>query len=280
MAEETKAAGTTEEKTTTTEAPKEPPKVETAAAKEPEKPAKEAPPAPEEVEVDEDRVEAALKDGKGSLPAMPVKAFMTRVRRAAKSELEKIFGTSDKDAIIQWKRDFDTYLKDKEERERAAMSEKERLESDLKKASEERDQIRSEYDSFKEQQKFRELDSGVSTVASKHIDDDAVDYVSRKFADHLLSLDEKDPEDKKLLKSYQRDPDAVSEWFSKYAKKHPKFAREGQATEKKKAKAEPLTTSETTEKPKPDKNPEGNKKSAKDMSYQELRQKYGVNYRG
>jgi hypothetical protein len=259
----------------------------------PPEPAKEPKGEPQEPagEVDEAQVEAALKEGK-SLPAMPVKAFLSRVRRASRQQLMDLFGTDDKEAILQWKREYDTMRKAQDERDRAAMSEKERLEKDLQTAKDEAAAVKQEFDTYREERAYEQVDNGISRAAEKHIDSDAVDYVAQKFAKHLLSLDKDDADDRAKLKAYQKDPDAVAAWFKEYADSHPKFAKEAKAPKAKEEKPKPeekkapLNTAPKTKEEKPKEEKPGSNANGKTvrpgpnaMSTEEIRQRTGHSWR-
>ncbi len=163
---------------------------------------------------------------------MPAKAFLTRVKRASKTALMDMFGTDDKDAILKWKRDYDGMVTKQEADRVAQLSKEEKLNEELKAANEKAAKIEQDFTSFKAKQEYKTADREVAKLASKHIDDEAVEFVAMKFSKYYSKLDPKDPEEKALIRSYLKHPEKIEEWCGEYAKKHPKYAREA-APEKK-----------------------------------------------
>jgi hypothetical protein len=178
-------------------------------------------------------------------------ALNKRLERFSKRQLMDRFGTDDPGRIKADLDELQTLRAEKETARRAALSEKEKLEDDLRLANEAREKAEKKLQRAQDQQVFTEYDRSAEGVLSKHIDPESMELAVMKLKKHVLSLD-----DDELAK-----PEKVfEEWAAEFAKKNPRHAR---ASDEKPAKRIPLNTGASPrERPAP-LNPEVTQKTAR-----------------
>jgi hypothetical protein len=150
-------------------------------------------------------------------------ALNSRLKRHTSRELRERFGTDDT-AEIKKKLDRLVALEAEEEaRKREAMSEKDRLESDLRAATAREEDLNRRIRMMETDRIVSYEDNRISKIAHRHIDSDPemTEVVFKKFSSHLKS------EFAEQLKDPKFDvPDKdIEKWFKKFADEHPKFAR-------------------------------------------------------
>ena len=185
------------------------------------------PPAPEPAKpppaADDDPDKEPTPDDKGMV-TMPFKSFQTRVKRASKADLLKMFGTDDRDKLLQWKKDYDGYQTKQEEERRAKLAEEERLKEDIEKEKKARERAEKKLQDREEQILIDRQEREIRNVCSKHIDSEYVDDVALPaFAKHCAALSE---EEREALTEAD-----VEAWFKDYAAKKPKLAKEAGGTQ-------------------------------------------------
>jgi hypothetical protein len=154
-------------------------------------------------------------------------ALNSRLKRHTSRELRERFGTDDTDSIKK-KLDRLTALEAEEDnRKREAMSEKERLEADLRQAQTEKEELNRRLRMSENDHVVHREDQRITRIAHKHIeqDEDTTEVVFRRFATFLKAeyTDElKDP-------NFNVPDKEIEKWFKEYAKDHPKHAREAKA---------------------------------------------------
>jgi hypothetical protein len=172
------------------------------------------------------------------------RALKSRISRATSKELKERFGT-DKPEEIQAKLAKWADLETKEEeRKRAALTEKERLEADLKSANERATQAERQAHMVAEDRVVERQDSRIGKLVGKFLDiedEDARDIILRKLAKYLNA--EYTAEELKTLKDSK-----IEKWAEEYGKLHPKHAKDAAPPPEKK----PLTnTGDTRNSPPP-----------------------------
>ena len=147
--------------------------------------------------------------------------FNERIEQAKRAERKKLveaFGTDDPAEIRKIKDELTAMRTERDERERAKMSEVERLNADLARAQEETTKWRDKARSVDAQRAFDKQDAIIRKIAAKHVGDDYVDDVAFLYARQVLT--KVSPRD--AAKMTDKD---VDKWFSTYAKSKPAFAR-------------------------------------------------------
>lgn len=151
------------------------------------------------------------------------RALDSRLARHTKAALRERFGTDDTDAIKKKLDRLSELETQEEERKRAAMSEKDKLEADLRAAHAERDEANRQVRIVRNEQAIGQQDGQISKIAFKFIeaDEDTWEVVSRRYARYLQE-EHGDELNKKDFKISAADHAA---WFENYAKEHPKHAK-------------------------------------------------------
>lgn len=157
---------------------------------------------------------------------MPMRTFLKRVSRMNKRDLKKHFGHDDIELVVKEREELKILKTEKEERERKEMSERQRLETDLKK---ERD-LREVAEKKAEDAEARVL----ARTSDKELVSAALKYVDHEDAEDLLD---------KLARFVTKNPRAIRKpkdadaWIKAYVAEHPKWAKgsadKGGAEEKK-----------------------------------------------
>lgn len=176
-------------------------------------------------------------------------ALKKRLSRHTSKELKEKFGTADFGEI---KKRLDRAAEleaAEEERTRAAMTERERLESDLKKERQLRADAERRATRVHEERIIEKEEGRIGRIASKYIDEDpdVQEIVYKRFSKHLRS----DYTDEQLKALTDKD---IQKWFKKYADEHPKHARTGGGEEPRKV---PLNNGPKTENRPPPENKSG-----------------------
>lgn len=237
----------------------EPPKAEPPAAAKPvveppkaAEPPKAEPPAAAEADAatvaDDDDDEDSLKkivDKDGHI-RMPYKSFKTRIQRADKASLKKIFGTDDRDAIIKLKNDYEQMLQERENSRRAQMKEDERLREDLKKAEERASAAEKRHEEYQLEQEIDRSDRAVNTKVAKQVKAEYLDDAVSALARHVVKLGAEGAEG--------FGEKEIDDWLKEQLEKKPAWSAEAKEPVKvEPAKVEPtkkpLTTGGTVAKP-------------------------------
>jgi hypothetical protein len=146
-------------------------------------------------------------------------ALKSRLTRHTKSELRERFGTDDFDDIKK-KLDRAAELEAAEtERSRAAMTERERLEADLKKETQRANDAERRYLKSVEDRVVDKEEQRIIKLAEEYIDPDYVDVLLPKLAKHL----KENFSDDELKKLKNKD---ISTWFQQHIEKNPKLAKD------------------------------------------------------
>ena len=217
----------------------------------------------------EDSIEEGVykdKDGKKFIK-LSMDQFKARVSKSTKKELKEIFGTSDKAAILAIKKQTDDWTKDAEERKRAEMSERQKLEADRDAALSAQQIAERRADRHRDALRVQKTERKVRQVARDHVSGEKLDIALAMFRTELIGMSRRRA-DKMIGKE--------GEWFASFVEKNPEFARGGSTTTSTEVKTEkkPATNSlDPNKKAPPEPKPSGEqgKKKTKDMSPAELR---------
>lgn len=178
-----------------------------AAAASIEKPAAAA--ATHEGESDEDEEGNPTPDDKGFV-RMPFTKFLKRVGRMTAKELRKHFGTTDLSAIVEERKELQVLRAEKEERERAAMTERERLQADTKAAHDRADAAERRAEAAEESRMVERTEAVLQASASKLF----AEAYQEVALDALAKYMRRHPNDFKK-------PTHAEAWLKEYAEKHP-----------------------------------------------------------
>jgi hypothetical protein len=226
---------------------------------------------PEDVDDPESLEKFADKDGNIHIP---FKAFKTRVTRADKVALKKIFGTDDKAAIIKMKDDYEALVNEKEKQRLAQLSELDREREEKKQALQRADDLEKQLADREERQLVGETERELRTVASTHVDAKYTDYAFADYKKHIRKLDDTEID---ALKD-----EDIDKWFADWAKERPAMAKEKPAP--KDPVKEPLNNGVKDPQGKPPQPPaKVTDKTARPgqpntMSMTEIRAKHGVSW--
>jgi hypothetical protein len=158
-------------------------------------------------------------------------ALTSRLKRHTARELRERFGTDDTNEIKLKLERLATLEAEEETRKREAMSEKERLEADLRTAQTEKEDLNRRLRMMENERVVQHEDVRITKIAHKYIDgdEDTTEVVFRRFASYLKAEhgDQlKDP-------NFNVPDKEIDKWFRKYAEDHPKHAREQKAAPEK-----------------------------------------------
>lgn len=179
--------------------------------------------------------------GRGGQPiaAEPLKIRLEEERiRTRNRLLREEYGTHDPDKVAAIKKEradavkFASEFKAKEgERQRAEMTERDRLAADLAAAQAEREKLKAELTDLQQQTTAERQTAQLTEMAGKHVAAKFARYALVDFNRHLRSLP---------VEEHRRmTPRAIDRWFAKYAAENPEFA--ATAAEKKSKPAAPAT---------------------------------------
>lgn len=115
--------------------------------------------------------------------------------------------------------------KQEEERQRAAMTEQQRLQADLEKLRKEREELETKLKEAEENRITEQQEAVVARTASKYIDPDMYEYARHDFVKHVQKLLAEDP--KQVAEMTDKD---VERFFRVLAQRKPKFALAAGAT--------------------------------------------------
>lgn len=148
--------------------------------------------------------------------SMPYRSFLRRLGRTSRAKLKELFGTDDEAAIADWKRESEGLKKDKEDRERAAMSEKEKAEADLKTERTQREAAEKRADEVETRSLAREAGRDVKeAILDAGVDKEWLDVMQNK----LKSAIKKNPDEFTKLSH-------VNAWVKEYVAEHPKMLKD------------------------------------------------------
>lgn len=180
---------------------------EAAPAKEPAKADapkdKDAPKAPRKLKEDEEL------DDEEEIVQLSSRALQSRLLRASRKEKQAMLealGVKDEDELKAKLAKLAKHDADAEERKRKDMSEKERMEADLKKARTEAEQATFRMRVVVEERAVDQVNDRISKIVLKHVDDEYVEDVIPKLAKKVSDYIEehkKDPSDAKIEKMTQ-----------------------------------------------------------------------------
>jgi hypothetical protein len=225
----------------------------------------------ESPDLDDDDIRVTEKNGKKFLSLSQDK-FKTRLDKHTKKELKELFGTSDRAEIQRWKKKYDEFEKDAEERKRAEMSERQKLEADRDAALSAKEIAERRAERAQDFVARQKTQRKVASVAKEHVHGDKLDMALGLFRLHLGGLS------RKKLDELWKDKGKWGEWFKELTTKNPEFAKAG-APITTEAKPDVETQQHRDKKPasngivkndKPEPSKEPGKKSARDMSKSEL----------
>ncbi len=180
--------------------------------------------------------------GKGGRPIPPDRLkdrLVDEARRAEAKFLRAEYGTSDPAKVAQIRKERADAIKyaaehrtKDEERRRAEMSERERLEADLAKERAERERAQAELTDLRQQATVEKQTQQLTEIAGKHVAPQFTRYAIVDFNRHLRTLS---VEDHRRLT-----PRAIERWFAKYAEENSVFAATPAPKSAPKAPAQPV----------------------------------------
>jgi hypothetical protein len=165
-----------------------------------------------------------VKDDEEEIPEtaelleLSAKALNSRLARHTKKQLRENFGTDD---IVEIKAKISRLqeLEDKEEeRRRADLSEKEKLEEDLKKERGRAETAERKHQEAIEQRMVDQEDSRIKDIAGEYIKAKHYKHVSRDLAEFLLG----EYSEKELANVKDT---TIRKWFKDYLEENPEFAK-------------------------------------------------------
>ena len=204
-------------------------------------------------------------DDKGMV-TLPYKSFIRRVARMTKRELMKNFGTDDVESIVKDREELKALRADKDKRDRDAMSEKQKLEADLKVATEKYEAAELRAEAAETRVMVRETHRDLEKLCGTYVEDEDVDDVLSRLKTYMRKHKDE------ITKTKHAEA-----WVKDFVAKHPKYAKGAAAAETKEGepdKKEPKKIAATTG---GDKRPDGKAqgapgpKHAMQMSKEELR---------
>jgi hypothetical protein len=219
-------------------------------------------------DADEDQVEKYVdKDGKLHIPW---KSFKTRIARAKKAELQAVFGTADRAAILAQKEEYEKLVNDREKQRKAQLDELTREKEEKAAAVAKAEKLEKALATRDEKALIDEATQVLAKSAGKAFADDYVDFAMSKYRKHLRTLT--DDEIEALTE------DDSDEWFTAEAKKHKAMARpvdkDDKAEDKKKKVGVTNGTGGGNDRP----SKAAGEKTIKEMTKDEIHAKYGVRW--
>ena len=169
-------------------------------------------------------------------------AFNERIAQAKRSEaaaveakhqawLKAKFNTTDPAEAEKRLAALAKLEQDEENRKRAAMTEQEKLKSDLEKERARATTAEARAQEFERNWQHEKQSTAIERIALGHVASEHIDYATFKFASHVRSL----PKDEQAALT-EKD---VTKWYSDFAKKNPAFAASPEQQKKAEAKPEP-----------------------------------------
>lgn len=161
--------------------------------------------------------------GGGVVPPDRVSDVRMRAANAERSRLWKeLFGTDNPEEVKRIQTERDTKLKEhealrtaEEERKRAAMTEQERLQTDLNRVNEENRQLKEQLQAARADATMEKQDARITQVAVKYIRPERIRYARTDLAAHVLTLT---PSERKRFGAPQ-----LEKWFKGFVKDNPDF---------------------------------------------------------
>ena len=162
------------------------------------------------------------RGGTVTIPDIP---FRERIKRAGKtavdaeySKIERLLGTRDLNQLSERMKKLQDLEAKEEEARRAAMNEIQRAQAERDEERALRAKLEADLREAQEEAAFQKQDAELTEIARQHVADDAVRYALHEWARYMKSL----PEPQKAIQSV-RD---AKRWIEKFAKDHPKYAKE------------------------------------------------------
>jgi len=155
-------------------------------------------------------------DEKG-LISLPYDAFIERMNRLQRSQLKKLFGTDNVQEVLKMKTEYESMKKEREEAEKARMSEIERERKATEDARKELQTWQQKYNKLQRQTTAAEAGSMIKGIAAKHINMAYARHVLRDLAEDLTS----NYTEKQLSQFTEKH---LEQWFKKYIQKNPVYA--------------------------------------------------------
>jgi hypothetical protein len=226
-------------------------------------------PAPEEPSDDEE-LATFEKNGKKFISLSQDK-FKDRLNKATKKELKELFGTSDRAELLRWKKQFDDFQKEAEERKREEMTERQKIEADKNAALDAQKVAERRADRAVDSLRRAKTEKGVRSAAREYVHGEKIDMAIDLFRAHVLGLSRKKAD---ALVKHEGD------WFKSFVETNPDFAKSVKAAPPPSAETAETKTEKTKanngiapkEKPEPGKAGGTNGKSVKNMTPAELRE--------
>jgi hypothetical protein len=205
------------------------------------------------------------------------RAFGERISKESKKKLKEIFGTSDSAELMRWKKQYDEFQKDAEERKRSEMSERQKLESERDAALSKLEVAERRANAGRDYIERQKTQKRIESIAKEHVHRDKMDLAVAAFRSHLLGMS------RHKIDKFARDKGAWGKWFGHLVSKNPELDRSGKPAEaasapeaappKPKLKATNGVVSKDTPTPDAKASPAGaNGKTAMNMSAKELRE--------
>ena len=221
-------------------------------------------------DADEEHLEKyADKDG---FIRIPFKAFKSRIGRAKKAELQAVFGTADRAAIVAQKEEYEKLVNDREKQRKAQLDELTREKEEKAAAIARAEKLEKALKAQEEKQLIDEATHAVSKLAAKSFADDYVDFAMSRYRKHLRSLTDEETEALTEEDSEQ--------WFADEVKRHKAMARPADKEEKAEKvdpkKKVPITNGTGGGNDRPAKAASG--KTIKEMTKEEIKAHYGVSW--
>jgi ribosomal protein S13 len=173
--------------------------------------------------------EPEAKPAKPAVPERPVvghggnippERITERIARERKKLLKSEYGTDDPIAVERIRKErqeresrFTELQQQEEERKRQAMTEQQRIQSDLEAERARNEQLQAQIRELREQSAYKDQEVIINTAASKYVAPTSLEYAKFKLTTHLNSLT---PEEVKQI-----DQKKLDRWFAKFAQEEP-----------------------------------------------------------
>ncbi len=201
-------------------------------------------------------------------------AFKEYIEKKTRKQLKEIFGTSDKKTLIETKKRFDEWQAEAKEREKADLSEKERISKEKDEAVARAETAERRANRVADRMMRAKVERKISSLAREHVNADSVDDAVVLFRAHLSGLS------KKKIDHLNKHPEEWSLWFKELGEKKPHYAKgyaPGKTKEEETTKTEvderkPANNGVGNNKEKPNAAKAGEGKKVKDMTSTELRE--------
>lgn len=165
---------------------------------------------------DEMKDVAGKANDKGII-SLPYDAFIERMNRMQRSQLKKLFGTDNIQEILKLKTEHEAMKKEREEAEKARMTEIERERKAAADAKLEVENWQKKYNQLHRKTTANEAGNMIKAVAAKHINMAYARHVLSDLARDLTS----NYTEAQLAKFTEKH---IDHWFKKYLQKNPIYA--------------------------------------------------------